>query len=42
MRTKFKSLNTIALFNDLDQSDESFTRNMCTIYSCAIALKYNC
>ena len=42
MEYQFNKYNKIALFHDLDQSDEVETRMLCTLYAPVINLKYNC
>jgi len=42
MITRFESINTIALFNDLNQWAEKLTWYWCTLFAPAINLKYNC
>lgn len=42
MEDTYRSLNTIAQFNDLNQWDEKETWYLCSLYAPAVNLKYNC
>lgn len=42
MKTEFNSRNKIALFHDLCQNDEQWSKWACSFFAPAINLKYNC
>ena len=42
MKYEFNSINTSLQFHNLNQWDETITKQMCTYYAPAINLKYNC